>query len=99
MYKIICCYPSSEQSWDSSDEGSQCQDSSDEGSQHMVLMRNKKIYHQILPYLELWWISVLKIVIYDGNCQFYCHKLHFTALLLCCQMKCVIIRALNKREH
>ena len=25
------------------------QDGSDEGSQHMVLMRNKKNYHQILP--------------------------------------------------
>ena len=40
LYQIICCDPSSEPSQ---------QDSSGEGSQHMVLMRNKKNYHQILP--------------------------------------------------
>ena len=44
LHKNICNYPSSEPSR---------RDGSDEGSQHMVLMRNKKKYHQILSYLEL----------------------------------------------
>ena len=41
----MCCDPASEPSQ---------RDGSDEGSQHMVLMRNKKNYQQIIPYLELW---------------------------------------------
>ena len=40
LYKNLCCDPSSELSQ---------RDSSDEGSQHMVLIRNKKNDHQILP--------------------------------------------------
>ena len=40
LHKNIGCDPSSEPSR---------RDGSDEGSQHMVLMRNKKNYHQILP--------------------------------------------------
>ena len=40
----ICCDPSSEPSQ---------RDASDEWSQHMVSIRNKKNYHQILP-LEPW---------------------------------------------
>ena len=40
LYRNICCDPSSEPSR---------RDGSDEGSQHMVLMKNKKKYHQILP--------------------------------------------------
>ena len=39
-----CCDPSSEPSQ---------QDGSDEGSQHMVLMRNKKNYPQILPLIQI----------------------------------------------
>ena len=39
LHKTICCDPSSEPSG---------QDGSDEGSQHMVSMRNKKNYYQIL---------------------------------------------------
>ena len=39
LHKTICCDPSSEPSH---------RDGSDEGSQHMVSMRNKKNYHQIL---------------------------------------------------
>ena len=39
LHKNICCDPSSELSH---------QDHSDEGSQHVVLVRNKKNYHQIL---------------------------------------------------
>ena len=38
--KRLCCHPSSELSR---------RGISDEGSQHMVSMRNKKNYHQILP--------------------------------------------------
>ena len=40
LHKNICCDPSSEPSH---------RDSSDEGSHHMVLMKNKKDYHQIFP--------------------------------------------------
>ena len=43
MHINICCDPSSELS-----RG----DGSDEGSQHMVSMRNKKTYHQILPLIK-----------------------------------------------
>ena len=43
LLKNICCDPSSEPSQ---------RDGSDEGSQRMVLMRNKKNYHQIL--LLIW---------------------------------------------
>ena len=40
LLKNICCDPSSELSR---------RDGSDKGSQHIVSMRNKKTYHQILP--------------------------------------------------
>ena len=40
LHKNIWCDPSSGQSH---------QDGADEGSQHMVSVRNKKNYHQILP--------------------------------------------------